>query len=225
MIGVVSRGRADCTTSDRLRLDPRPATYAKVADAKVAEGELRDWVLAQLGTSESPSEVVRPPGGPLSANAIGPARIGMSPAEVESVFERPDRITEGGQDAGVGQAPPPGEDVWVWDYPNPGWLPSESLSGVALTFVDGKLDTYSCTVPECETAEGLRVGDREGELRNTYGSALVVHPAFQEDPGCCGLELILPADDAELFPAMSFSDDGAGRITDIGGGYDAYGTN
>lgn len=148
---------------------------------------------------------VRPPGGSLTAASIGPAKIGMTKDEVRAVLGSPDRTADRG-------------DNWLWDYPNPGWIPSEDLSGVGLHFERGKLFSYSCTTTACSTDRGLRVGNPASRLERLYGSELLLNPIYASDPDCCGLEMIVSAGGAGAFPALSFSDDGAGTIISIAGG-------
>jgi lysophospholipase L1-like esterase len=149
------------------------------------------------------SGAVRPPGGMLSAAVIGPARIGMSQAAVRGLFAAPDRTALGGQN-------------WLWDYPNPGWIHTEDLSGVVLSFSGGRLRHFSCTVPDCVSSGGIRVGDSIARLRDVYGPRLIPHP---DNPT---MDLIVPGPGPGQFPALEFSGPDAGRVISIGGGYSLY---
>jgi hypothetical protein len=145
------------------------------------------------------------PRGPLAADSIGPAEVGMAPAEVERLFGRPDRKRP--VNLGLGPAP---EVDWVW---------TRGAYETRLLFDTrrNRLAGYCTDDPRLATADGVRPrGETLGMLRRRYGDRLDRSPTGPEGP--VPANYLLPRKRSGTYPALTFAVSESSEVTAICGG-------
>jgi hypothetical protein len=132
------------------------------------------------------------PSGPLAADAIGEAEVGMTPAEVERLFGRPDRRRP--VNLGLGRAP---EVDWVW-------AGGGAETRLLFDTRRHRLAGYCTENPRLATADGVSPrGATLGMLRRRYGDRLDRSPIGPDGP--VPANYLLPRKRPGTYPALTFA--------------------
>jgi hypothetical protein len=161
-------------------------------------------LLPACGAEEEPA-APSGPRGPLTANAIGPAEVGMTAGEVERVLGRPER--KRAVSLGTGPAP---EVDWIW---------TRRGFETRLLFETrrGTLAGYCTDDPDLRTPDGVHPrGATLGMLRRHYGDRLNRSPIGPEGP--VPANYLLPRKRSAPYPALAFAVAENSEVASICGG-------
>jgi hypothetical protein len=159
------------------------------------------------GREDEPTRSAAPDGprGRLTPDAIGPVHVGMTPAEVERLFGRPDRRRP--VNLGLGPAP---EVDWVWTR---GGAETRLLFDTRRD----RLAAYCTDDPRFATADGVRPrGETLGMLRRRYGDRLDRSPIGPEGP--VPANYLLPRKRSAPYPALTFAVSESSEVAAVCGG-------
>jgi len=103
-----------------------------------------------------PGKTTSPPAWQVTADGVGPVRVGMTSIEVETA-------------AGFRLDPLAGDGCEYRPLPNPD-------GNVMAMFTGGRVARIDVREPGTATAAGIRVGDTPARVREIYGDAVVASP-------------------------------------------------
>jgi hypothetical protein len=170
-----------------------PAACARSGD-RVADSAATNATTVGRSASANHPDSASPGALIVTPFGIGPVRAGMSPSEAESALGAQIAWPNGSRDGR-------GCTVVSW---------RGAPAGVHLMIENGKVARVDVDSATVATADGIRVGSSEAEVRSAYGSRLMTMPHKYEPKG--HYLVVTPASAADSLFRLVFETDGQ-RVT------------